>query len=456
MPLELPNLDDRTYDDLLKEALSLIPTYAPEWTNHNPSDPGIALIELFAHLSEMLLYRLNRVTDANILTFLTLLNGPDWQPTQDLGEEVQLAVVKLRTRYRAVTQEDYQLLSTVDFNAWLTQTQQNIGQIQRAHCVVERNLALNQESDRRQPAPGHVSVIILPTNGESSANELGPQPDELGPQPTGIQRQTLWNYLDERRTLTTRLHVVGAIYAPVSAEILVVCYADALANILRLQISEAIRQFLSPLPVSNSANNQGWSFGRDVYVSEFYELLEKLEGVDYLPDIFLSSQCQPADKNCVPAETIWNKDGEQVGLRLYEHHLPANRIRSEQLVIVAKQNIQVVQLEITITPIANTNISNLKQRLKTEIRNFLQLLRSQPNPSNTNLTLISKDIPNQIRLTRLQEISQNPIQYSELDSKTLNLQITGVQQINSLNLSTIIIKPTEIIDLRLQIQVQGE
>ena len=75
MPLQLPNLDDRRYADLVEEARALIPTYTPEWTNHNPSDPGITLIELFAFLSEMLLYRLNRVTAANILSFLKLLNG---------------------------------------------------------------------------------------------------------------------------------------------------------------------------------------------------------------------------------------------------------------------------------------------------------------------------------------------------------------------------------------------
>src|SRR5690349_4133941 len=53
MPLPLPNLDDRSYTDLVEEARRLIPTYAPEWTNHNPSDPGIMLIELFAYLTEM-------------------------------------------------------------------------------------------------------------------------------------------------------------------------------------------------------------------------------------------------------------------------------------------------------------------------------------------------------------------------------------------------------------------
>ena len=48
MPLRLPNLDDRRYADLMTEARRLISLYDPEWTNHNPSDPGITVVELFA------------------------------------------------------------------------------------------------------------------------------------------------------------------------------------------------------------------------------------------------------------------------------------------------------------------------------------------------------------------------------------------------------------------------
>src|SRR6266478_8653415 len=74
MPLPLPNLDTRRFDDLVAEMKALIPRNAPDWTNHNPSDPGITLIELFAFLTDMLLYRLNRVTEAQVRGFLRLLN----------------------------------------------------------------------------------------------------------------------------------------------------------------------------------------------------------------------------------------------------------------------------------------------------------------------------------------------------------------------------------------------
>ncbi|MFN0085512.1 MAG: putative baseplate assembly protein [Blastocatellia bacterium] len=73
MPLPIPNLDDKTFTKLFEEARALIPRYAPDWTEHNLSDPGITFIDLFAWLAEMQIYFLNRVTDENFLKFLKLL-----------------------------------------------------------------------------------------------------------------------------------------------------------------------------------------------------------------------------------------------------------------------------------------------------------------------------------------------------------------------------------------------
>ena len=68
-----PKLDDRNFNDIVQEAISMIPRYAPEWTNHNPSDPGITLIELAAWMTDLLIYRLNQVPDKNYVAFLNLL-----------------------------------------------------------------------------------------------------------------------------------------------------------------------------------------------------------------------------------------------------------------------------------------------------------------------------------------------------------------------------------------------
>lgn len=73
MPLLLPNLDDRTWAELVDEGRSLIPVYGPEWTDHNASDPGITLIELLAWIAEMDIYELNQVSDQERLKFLKLV-----------------------------------------------------------------------------------------------------------------------------------------------------------------------------------------------------------------------------------------------------------------------------------------------------------------------------------------------------------------------------------------------
>ncbi len=73
MPLPDPQLDDRNFQQLVNEAKLLIPRYCPEWTDHNLSDPGVTLIELFAWMTDLLLYRLNRVPDKSYLRFMELL-----------------------------------------------------------------------------------------------------------------------------------------------------------------------------------------------------------------------------------------------------------------------------------------------------------------------------------------------------------------------------------------------
>lgn len=73
MPLNAPNLDDRHFQDLVDEAKKRIPHYCKEWTDHNVSDPGVTLIELFAWMNDLLLYRLNQVPDLHYIKFMEML-----------------------------------------------------------------------------------------------------------------------------------------------------------------------------------------------------------------------------------------------------------------------------------------------------------------------------------------------------------------------------------------------
>ncbi|MCP2342440.1 putative baseplate assembly protein [Actinomadura rupiterrae] len=73
MALPSPNLDDRHFQQFVDDAKRYIQRRAPEWTDHNVSDPGVTLIEAVAHMADQIVYRLNRVPDKNYLAFLDLL-----------------------------------------------------------------------------------------------------------------------------------------------------------------------------------------------------------------------------------------------------------------------------------------------------------------------------------------------------------------------------------------------
>ena len=73
MKIPLPNLDDRRWSDLVDEGRSIVPLYAPCWTDHNLHDPGITIIELLAWITEMDIYQLNRIPDRHKWKFLSLI-----------------------------------------------------------------------------------------------------------------------------------------------------------------------------------------------------------------------------------------------------------------------------------------------------------------------------------------------------------------------------------------------
>jgi predicted phage baseplate assembly protein len=66
-------LDPRHYQDLVDEARIRVGLRCPEWTDHNVSDPGMTLIDQFAWMTDILLYRVNRIPDRIHEALLNLL-----------------------------------------------------------------------------------------------------------------------------------------------------------------------------------------------------------------------------------------------------------------------------------------------------------------------------------------------------------------------------------------------
>lgn len=81
MALLAPNLDDRSFEDLMEEARAIIRRRCPEWTDLSPSDPGIVLLETFAYLTELMMFRLNKIPEKTYIEFLRFLGIEQLPPS---------------------------------------------------------------------------------------------------------------------------------------------------------------------------------------------------------------------------------------------------------------------------------------------------------------------------------------------------------------------------------------
>lgn len=93
--MKLPEiaLDDRHFQDLVNEARLRVSQSCPEWTEHNVSDPGITLIELFAWMTDLTIYRLNRVPDKMHVALMDLL-GIRLAPPNAARAQLRFSVVE--------------------------------------------------------------------------------------------------------------------------------------------------------------------------------------------------------------------------------------------------------------------------------------------------------------------------------------------------------------------------
>lgn len=279
MPVELPNLDDHTFDDLIAEALRLIPSYAPQWTNHNPSDPGITLLELFAYLTEMQLYRINCVPESHIRMFLKLLNGSEPDANEDLNSVMINTIHNVRKVDRAISCNDYERLA-----------KEADKRIARVICLPKRDLRRSFERE----APGHVGLIVVPDI------EHGNSIEEI--------INEVEKYLDSRRLITTRIHVVGPQYVHLQMSFKLILRP----GFLEIEVYKSCEKMLTDL-----FSPYVWPFGRNVYISEIYAQLDQVAGVDAVKVVSICTKSEPSSSS--PEITV--NETQQPVIQLKPHEL---------------------------------------------------------------------------------------------------------------------------------------
>ena len=279
MPLPVPNLDDRTFDQLVTEARTLIPRHFPAWTDHNPSDPGITLLELFASLFEAAIYQINRVPERSIEHFAALV-GVARKPDDSIAETLRQALAALERQDRAVTVDDVERLAKDEFEKLVEHTATDT--IARAKAIVE--VVPAEETPHVFPEEQVVKVVIVPN-----------EPDSHKPIPSDDLRQQVFESLRQRRLITTRIQVVRPHYTPVRVAVTVARdFGSRLdRDTVQKKVTQAICTFLSPL--TGGVDGTGWEFGRAVFRSELYQLLEGIAGVDHVRQLLLNGDATASE-----------------------------------------------------------------------------------------------------------------------------------------------------------------
>lgn len=98
MKIATPKIDRRSFTDLLKQSQALAPFYTPQWIPGQQGELGQALLNIYLHMQEQILSRLNRVPDKNFVAFLDMM-GMKLLPAQSAQAAVTFTLAKGTTEH---------------------------------------------------------------------------------------------------------------------------------------------------------------------------------------------------------------------------------------------------------------------------------------------------------------------------------------------------------------------
>ncbi|WP_218081930.1 putative baseplate assembly protein [Anthocerotibacter panamensis] len=192
-------------------------------------------------------------------------NGAD---AESLDQAVLRAPRILRTRDRAVTQEDYETLAY----------QGGRGAVARALCLTPSKVA----------EAGVVRLLLVPQADPEPIQQGEGLAPEIFALTHALQEQ-VQTFLDERKLLGTQVILQEPEYVGVTVQTevsLEPAYDNPRAQQeILFSLRVALYRFLNPL--LGGLERQGWPFGRPVYPSDIVALLQQIPGVRYLGDVQL-------------------------------------------------------------------------------------------------------------------------------------------------------------------------
>jgi predicted phage baseplate assembly protein len=167
---------------------------------------------------------------------------------EDLGSALERGPLFIKSLGRAVTEEDFESLA-----------KESSSFISRTKCFTE--------SDR-------LKVVVIP---KSNVEKPMPSPGLL---------RVVREYLAKKMSATLyskKFDVMGPSYREIRISATVVPRFRDDSVVLERMIIKALNEYLHPL--WGGRDKAGWPFGRSIHISELYELLGSIDGVDCVDDL---------------------------------------------------------------------------------------------------------------------------------------------------------------------------
>lgn len=126
-------------------------------------------------------------------------------------------------------------------------------------------------------SPGTVTLMVIPAY--DAANPDHPTPDQFF-------LDTICDYVNPRRLVTTEIHLVGPYYIPIALSVGIEVVAGRDSSIVREDVKSALRAFLSSL--SGGHAGQGWPLLHDVDNRELWTIAARVDGVSSVTGVILA------------------------------------------------------------------------------------------------------------------------------------------------------------------------
>jgi predicted phage baseplate assembly protein len=179
------------------------------------------------------------------------------------GESLEEAKARgpllLRTRSRAVSVEDYEILA-----------REAAPEVARVRCV---------PADGQAVPAGAVKILVVPA---ASSDRGRVRLEDLIPAEETLAR--IADRLEQTRVVGTRVHIEPPRYMGVTVVARLVARPRVDVDRVREQAQDALYRLLSPLP-GGGPSGGGWPFGRPVQPGELFAALQGVRGVELVEDL---------------------------------------------------------------------------------------------------------------------------------------------------------------------------